>query len=293
MNRTARGIAALLALLLGVAACGGVREDPILQLSSAEALAEGRKLMAEGKFGPARRYFIHAFEVEPNSATGREGLLLAADAFFMAGGEDNLIKAEARYRDFVNRFPTSEHAAYAQFQIGLSQSRRIAKPDRDQAVSKQALQSLEEVRRFYPTSTYAEQAAEEIERVRGRLAEHDYLVGRFYQRFGLPFSAIQRYEYLLENYPEYDEKDKVLYHLCTAYADRKGQGDGQRARDVCDRLAREFPESEYVAKIPKKWPEDPKQPPAPAQPDAKDEPAETRAGAGRGTYPPPAADDGL
>ena len=291
MRVAARASALLLALVL--AACGGMRDDPILELSSAEALAEGRKLMAEGKFNPARRYFIHAFEVEPNSATGREGLLLAADAYFMAGGEDNLIKADARYRDFVNRFPTSEHAAYAQFQIGLSQSRRIVKPDRDQSISKQALQSLEDVRRFYPTSTYAAQAAEEIERVRDHLAEHDYLVGRFYQRFGLPYSAIQRYEYLLENYPDYDEKDKVLYHLCTAYADRRGEGDGQRARDVCDRLAREYPESEYVAKIPKKWPEDPKKPSAPSRPDEQDEPADTRAGAERSADPPPAADDGL
>jgi outer membrane protein assembly factor BamD len=281
----------IVALVLALAACGGVREDPILELSSAEALEEGRKLMAAGKFAPARRYFIHAFEVEPNSVSGREGLLLAADAYFMGGGEDNLIKAETRYRDFVNRFPTSEHAAYAQFQIGLSLSRRIVKPDRDQAISKQALTSLEDVQRFYPTTTYAAQAAEEIKRVRGHLAEHDYLVGRFYHRFGLPHSAIERYEYLLENFPEYAEKDKVLYHLCTAYAARKGEGDGQRARDVCDRLAREFPESEYVAKIPNKWPADPKKP---AEPKQDEEPADTRAGTDAPPAPPPAAaDDGV
>jgi len=284
--------ATLLALCLGLSACGGTREDPILELSSAEALEEGRKLMADGKWNPARRYFIHAFEVEPNSVTGREGLLLAADAHFMAGGQDNLIKAEARYRDFVNRFPTSEHAAYAQFQIGLSQSRRIVKPDRDQAVSKLALGSLEDVQRFYPTSTYAVQAAEEIERVRGHLAEHDYLVGRFYQRYGLPYSAIQRYEYLLENFPEYDEKDKVLYHLCTAYLESKGEEDRQKGRAACERLEREFPESEYVEKIPKRWPE-PARPAEPTQPAEPTEPADTRAGAGSDGARPPAADGGL
>ena len=232
LDRAPRSRAALLggALLLG--ACGGGgREDPILQLSSEEALEEGRKLMAEGKWNPARKYFIHAFEVEPNSASGREGLLLAADAYFKAGGQDNLIKAEARYRDFVNRFPTSEHAAYAQFQIGLTLSRRIAKPDRDQSISKQAVEALEDVERFYPTSEFAAQAMEEAERVRAHLAEHDYMVGRFYERFGLPNSAIDRYVYLLENYADYAEKDKVLYHLCAAYLARKGQGDRRpRAR---------------------------------------------------------------
>jgi outer membrane protein assembly factor BamD len=298
-----RIVLALVASIAALPACRGVREDPILELSSAEALEEGRKLMAEGKFNPARRYFVHAFEVEPNSVTGREGLLLAADAYFKAGGEDNLIKAEARYRDFVNRFPTSEHAAYAQFQIGLSLSRRIVKPDRDQAVSKQALSALEDVQRFYPTSTFAAQAAQEVERVRGHLAEHDFLVGRFYRRFGLPYSAIERYEYLLETYPEYAAKDKVLYHLCEAYLARRGEGDVQKAREACGRLGSEFPESEYVAKIPKQWPEEKPKPAEPSveptaagSPPAADDDEEsetTRAGSDGDTAPPPAADDGV
>jgi outer membrane protein assembly factor BamD len=286
-----RGVSIALLLAVVLASCGGTREDPILQLSSQEALEQGRKLMAEGKWNGARRYFIHAFEVEPNSATGREGLLLAADAYFMAGGAENLIKAEARYRDFVNRFPTSEHAAYAQFQIGLSLSRRIVKPDRDQSVSQQALSALEDVERFYPTSTYAAQAKQEVEQVRGHLAEHDYLIGRFYQRYGLPNSAIERYDYLLENYPDYDQKDKVLYHLCEAYLARKGKGDRDLARQACQRLESEFPESEYVEKIPKRWPEEP-------EPKEPKEPREKRAGAAPRAEPSPtpqpaAVDDGL
>jgi len=283
---------ALAAGLLALGACGGTKEDPILQLSSQEALEEGKKLMAGGHWGPARKYLIHAFEVEPNSASGREGLLLAADCYFKAGGEDNLIKAEARYRDFVNRFPTSEHAAYAQFQIGLTQSKRIAKPDRDQSIAKQAIGSLEDVERFYPTSEFAEQAKQERELVSGRLADHDFLVGRFYERYGMPNSAIDRYVYLLDNYPDYAEKDKVLYHLCEAYLNRKAKGDTDLARATCGRLENEYPESEYVAKIPKRWPEEP-QPKNEEQKDSK-EPAEAAAGADPSPTPgPPARDSGL
>jgi len=284
-----RAVLLLGALALG--ACGGTSEDPILELSSQEALEQGRKLMAEGKWNPARKYFIHAFEVEPNSATGREGLLLAADAYFKAGGSDNLIKAEARYRDFVNRFPTSEHAAYAQFQIGLTLSRRIAKPDRDQSISKQAAQALEDVERFYPTSEFAAQAKEEAERVRAHLADHDYMVGRFYERYGLPNSAIDRYVYLLENYPEYAERDKVLYHLCQAYLERKGKGDRDLARETCQRLEKEYPESQYVEKIPKRWPEEP-EPKDDHGPKEAKEPKEAAAGSDPAPTPPPPAGNG-
>lgn len=292
--RLACAAAALLVAALALGGCGGGgREDPILQLSSQEALDEGKKLMTQKKWNSARKYFIHAFEVEPNSATGREGLLLAADAYFNAGGEDNFIKAEARYRDFVNRFPTSERAAYAQYQIGLTLSRRIAKPDRDQSISVQAVQALEDVERFYPTSEYAAQAKDEAARVRARLAEHDYMVGRFYKRFGLPNSAVDRYVYLLENYPDYADRDKVLYHLCAAYLARKAPGDLDLARETCGRLEKEFPESEYVEKIPKRWPEEP-EPKQPKKGKGTDEPAETAAGADPAPTPsPPAADDGL
>jgi len=300
-SRLASFAPALLAVALVLGACGGGgREDPILQLSSKEALEEGKKLMAEKKWNPARKYFIHAFEVEPNSTTGREGLLLAADAYFNAGGQDNMVKAEARYRDFVNRFPTSERAAYAQYQIGLTLSRRIAKPDRDQSISVQAVQSLEDVERFYPTSEYAALAKEEAERVRARLAEHDYMVGRFYKRFGLPNSAVDRYVYLLENFPDYTERDKVLYHLCAAYLARKAPGDIALAREHCDRLEKEHPESQYVDKIPKNWPEEsqPKLPKRLRQQQKKakgaEEPAKAAASASPTPTPSaPAADGGL
>ncbi|HKV08508.1 MAG TPA: outer membrane protein assembly factor BamD, partial [Thermoanaerobaculia bacterium] len=109
------------ALVLALGACkGGVTEDPILRLSAEESLAQGKEWMAKEKHGRARPYFTHAFEVEPNSAIGREGLLLAADTYYLEGGSANFVQAEAKYRDFLNRFPTSEQAPYVQFQIANS-----------------------------------------------------------------------------------------------------------------------------------------------------------------------------
>ena len=69
-----------------------------------ESLDAGRKLFDAGKFTQARPYFQHAFEVEPNSAVGRESLLLVADSAFQEGGRTELVQAEAKYRDFLNRF---------------------------------------------------------------------------------------------------------------------------------------------------------------------------------------------
>lgn len=240
---------ALVLLAAAVAACGSRgKEDPILALSAAESLAEGKRLMGEERYSQARPYLSHAFEVEPNSAAGREALLLVADALFLDGGEANLIQAEAKYRDFQNRFPTSDKAPYVQFQIANSLSKRIERPDRDQASTAKALTAFEDLLRLYPTSDYATQAQAEMVRVRSNLAEHEYQVGRFYLRYGLPVAAISRFEGLLARYPDYTEKDKALLHLGLAYERAKRADDAQA---TFSKLRGDFPDSEWLEKIPK------------------------------------------
>jgi outer membrane protein assembly factor BamD len=232
----------------GIACSSGIADDPILVLSSAEALEEGRRLMEEEKYRQARDYLTHAFEVEPNSAGGREALLLAADAYFLQGGEDNYIRAEGKYRDFQTRFPTSRRAAYVQYQIANSLIERLEKPDRDQTATRDALTELHTVIELYPTSEYAEQARGRIGEVRQRLAEHEMAIGYFYLRYRNYNGAKQRLEYLLENFPDYEHRDRALYLLgLTLY--KSDQLEESAA--TFERLRTEYPGSAYIKEIPK------------------------------------------
>ena len=243
-------VAPLLAALL-VLACGSRgKDDPILSLSAAESLAEGKRLMADERWSQARPYLSHAFEVEPNSAAGREALLMVADSLFLEGGEANLIQAEAKYRDFQNRFPTSDKAPYVQFQIAqlARPAHRAAgpRPGVDREGAHQALRGPaaplpdQRVRR--------EGAGRDRPRCADHLAEHEYLVGRFYLRYGLPVAASLRLEALLAKYPDYTERDKALLHLGLAYQAAKRDDDAQA---TFSKLKSEFPESRWVEKIPK------------------------------------------
>lgn len=237
-----------LALLLLVVACGSRgKEDPILSLSAAESLAQGKKLLGEERYGAARPYLAHAFEIEPNSAAGREALLLVADSLFLEGGETNLIQAEAKYRDFQNRFPTSDRAAYVQFQVASALAHRIERPDRDQAATEKALTAFEDLLRLYPTSEYAEKATAEIIRVRSNLAEHEFQVGRFYLRYGLPGAAAVRLERLLAKFPDYPDRDKALLHLGLAYRAAKRADEAQA---TFSKLRADFPGSPWLGKVP-------------------------------------------
>ena len=243
----AGGVLAIALLAFVAPGCrGGVKEDPILQMAAAESLAEGKRLLEAGKHANARKYLAHAFEIEPNSVSGREALLLVADSLYLQGGRDNLVQAEAKYRDFLNRFPTSERAPYVQLQIGNALAGRVERPDRDQSVTLQAVTAFEELMRLYPTSEEAQTAQAKIAELRERLAEHEFLVAFFYYRYGLPNATANRLQTLLAAYPEYTHKDKVYYYLGLATG-RMGQQ--EEATKWFDKLRQEFPSSEYVGEI--------------------------------------------
>lgn len=238
----------LAALVLALAGCKSSKaEDPLLQLSAEESLIQGKELLANQKYSRARPYFTHAFEVEPNSATGREGLLLAADTYYLEEGSTNFIQAEAKYRDYLNRFPTSEQAAYVQFQIANSLAKRMEKPDRDQTVTRKAMEAYQELIRLYPTSEYAAQAQEQMLAVNDNLAEHEFIIGRFYLRYGSPKASVERFEYILGTFPKYRSMDKLLFHLAQAYELNQQQ---MEALKTFERLQTDFPQSQFIQSIP-------------------------------------------
>ena len=243
-------------LLLVLVAFGGLtgcveREDPLLLLSADEALTQGKSFLDQEKYFKARRHLIHAFEVEPNSRTGREALLLAADALYLQGGTDNFIKCEAKYRDFLNRFPTSDKADYAQYKIAACLAARSERPDRDQKMTHAAIDALEELLRLYPTSDYVTEARQQMRELTDQLAGHELVVGKFYNRYGgvgICPAAIARFEYLQENYPQFAGMDEVLVELALAYERCLRPGD---AAEAIEDLRRRFPESEYLAEAAK------------------------------------------
>ena len=268
MSRALARVVVALATAALAAACGsgGVKDDPLLALSAQESLEEGKRLLEEGKYRRAEEYLNHAFEVEPNSPSGREALLLAADALFEAGGDQTLLRAEAKYRDFQNRFPTSDRGDYVLYQIARSLQRRMHSPDRDQEPTRKALDAYREVIALFPTSEYAELARAEIGGLLDHLAESEFLVGRFYHRLGLQPAAVARFEGLLETYPDYSGTDRTLLLLGRAHLKLKQP---RKAAESFERLRQGFPDSPYLEEIPSF-----EVPPPEAEAATEEEPAE-------------------
>lgn len=242
-------------LLLAAFGCGR-REDPVLKLSAGEALEQGKALLESKKYFKATKYLTHAFEVEPNSRSGREALLLAADALYLQGGTDNFIKCEAKYRDFLNRFPTSDRSDYAQYKVAACLAARAERPDRDQKITREALAAFEELLRLFPTSENLDEARQQVRDLTDRLATHELVVGEFYNsygRYGICEATARRLETIQREYPEYRQMDAVLFNLGVAYSRCRKE---DQAKLSFEDLGRRYPDSPYLAKIPdfqKEW----------------------------------------
>ena len=139
--------------------------------------------------------------------------LAIADAFYKDGGLLNYGEALNGYRNFLTYFPDHLEADRAQFMVGMSLFQQALSPDRDQALTLNAIAEFKKVTADHPGSPYVEQSQERIRRCQDRLAEHERLIGWFYQRRKAWLAAIDRYRDILEKYPSYGRTDRVLFDL--------------------------------------------------------------------------------
>jgi len=236
--------------LVMIAACHrGPRQyrvtvDPeLLRLNSDQVWARAEDFYAHHKWQRARTYYTYLYENHPNEVLGRRSLLRVADTYYEQGDAVNLVEAQYKYRDFVNRYPTSDQADYAMLRMAMCSYKQMERPDRDQAKTKEALEKFTDMLRTYPNSALKDDAAARRQDVLDRLAKHEHLVARFYIKRKSWNAAVQRLNFLIDTYPNYSDRAGVFYDLGTALHSlgRKGE-----AKLYFERVVSEFPQSDYA-----------------------------------------------
>ena len=147
----------MIATLLILAACNrtprvyrAVVDPELLQLSKEQLFQKGEEQFERRKWQRARTYYSHLYESFPNDPLGRRSLLRIADTYYEQGDPVNLVEAQYKYRDFINRYPTSEHADYAMLRIAMCSFKQMERPDRDQAKTKEAVEKFDDMLRAHP-----------------------------------------------------------------------------------------------------------------------------------------------
>ncbi len=234
------------ALLLFLPGCGSHQLDLEALSSASDQIVweAGEKAVQKKDWDSARKYFRRLIDAFPQSEHQPDARIALADTYYEQGGTANYVLAVSSYREFLTLYPQHPKSDYAQFRAGESYFAQKNTPDRDQTATTQALEEYQRLLDVYPDSQYIEPARERIKACRQALARANFGVGFFYQKTRQAWrSAIGRYEIIVQDYPDFERFDEVLFRLaeCLGNAGRYAE-----ARPYLGRLKSEFPNSAFI-----------------------------------------------
>ena len=248
-----RALFALLPIFLLLAgACSSVNPATklareLLAMPKEEAFARGEALIAKKKWEPGRQYLRFVAENYANDSIGKQAALRVADSYFQEGTLLGYLEAQARYKDFRNRYPSHPKADYALYRLAQCSDRQAENPERDQSNTRLAASSYRELIQLFPDSPYAPEARLKLRATRDLLAEHEVRVGTFYVKRRAWSAAKGRFDIVFSAFPDFSRMDRVLYFA--GLVERK-LGHEEDSRLLWERLRTDHPQSPMLRKLP-------------------------------------------
>src|SRR5258708_8579466 len=92
----------------------------------------------------------------------------------------------------------------------------MERPDRDQQKTREALDKFNDVLKSFPRSPLRPEMDKRLQDVLDRMARHDHIIARYYIKRHSFNAAVQRLNGIVENYPNYVERDCVFFDLGAA-----------------------------------------------------------------------------
>jgi len=102
----------------------------------------GMDYLSKSQFIKARLAFQTLINTYPESEFTPSSFLAIADSFYEQGGMENLLQAEAQYKDFMIFYPTHEMADDAQLKIAAINYKLMGPYDRDPTHMRKGASSL-------------------------------------------------------------------------------------------------------------------------------------------------------
>ena len=189
--------------VIGLTACAPSMEIPeSLEGTEAELTEQAKTYYAQKKYEEALGYFLYIKDHFPRGDSAGISRFYAGECYFALEQYED---AAAEYTSFRDFFPTDPLAAEAQYKLGVSRFEDALGPERDQTDLNEALAELQIVLEKYPENqAVVEKAQVKILEVQDKLAEHEYLVARFYRIEKRYDASNARLRYITEHYPKAD-----------------------------------------------------------------------------------------
>jgi outer membrane protein assembly factor BamD len=152
------------------------------------------------------------------------------------------VKSIDSARRFLAIHPGNKDAPYALYLISLNYYEQIEDVNRDQSITKSALDSLGELVRRHPNTRFAADARLKTDLVRDHLAGKEMEIGRFYQRRSQWLAAVVRFRTVIDEYQTTTHTPEALMRLTESYL---ALGIPEEARKAAAVLGANYPTTKW------------------------------------------------
>ncbi len=200
-------------LLVMLSGCGVWKHffgDDDIEPTPAELMSEGLDRFNSGKFEAAAEIFQKIKDRYPYSKNALDAELKMADALYQRGLFE---EAYEEYSQFERLHPKNPEIPYVIYQQGMCFYRQSSTIDRDQSKTLRAREEFERVVKRYKNSPYANMAKRKLRESLVNMAEHELYVGNFYYRMGKYDAAMDRYFYIINNFPDLGQYYEAIENI--------------------------------------------------------------------------------
>jgi len=175
----------------------------------------------------------------PYSVWARRAQLMSAFSYHLAR---QYTESTASAQRFISIHPGNRDAPYALYLIAINYYEQIQDVTRDQKLTQQALDAMNEVIRRYPESRYAADARVKTDLIKDHLAGKEMEIGRFYQRRGDWLASVIRFRTVIDQYDTTSHAPEALMRLTESYLALGVPAEAERAAAV---LGANYPGSKW------------------------------------------------
>ncbi len=176
--------------------------------------SKGLELAKKKDYADAAMLFEDIERQYPYSSWSSQAQLMASFCWLRSSLYEESLNAIDRY---LALNPGSKNVDYAYYLIGLNHYNQISDVQRDQSAALTALKSFNKIREKFPNSKYKNDSAKKIILINNRLAGKEMHVGRTYQNDHQWIAAINRFNYVINNFDKTKYTPEALHRLVEIY----------------------------------------------------------------------------
>lgn len=203
----------------------------------------GTEALEDERWLTAREFFRQLTDTYTQSPFRPAAKLGIGDTYIGEGSAESVVLAINEFQEFLAFYPTHERSDYAQFRLATAYFRQMRAPQRDQTETRNAVREFQAFVDRYPNSALLPDAQARLREARDRLGTSEYEVGLHYYRIRWYLGAIDRFQALLKNDPEYSRRDSVYFYLGETLVRMGRQAE---ALPFYEKLVGEFVESRHL-----------------------------------------------